>query len=307
MMLEHLIFATVLFPQKSSETNTLLLVESIRSFAGSLSNNPIWVITPKSSQQLSSKIINNLKDLDANLISFAIDQSKLPFFFAATIQAIAFAESIAEKDTRLLAWLDSNTLVLNEPKEFLIPETKSLGFRPVHHTLIGSRYDEPLDSFWTHMYRSCKVPQDRVFPMVTHVDSMKIRPYFNAGILITRPTNRLFQIWHDTFFELYQKPDCKEFYQKDKRYEIFVHQAALSGVILSMFPVKELQELPRTYNYPLHLYSEDISGFRPSTLEELVTVRHEGFYQDSDWFNKIPAGESLKNWMVKQVSKYSSG
>ncbi len=141
--------------------------------------------------------------------------------------------------------------------------------------------------------------------MVTHVDATQIRPYFNAGILITRPTNRLFRIWHDTFYELYRKPACQEFYQEDERYEIFVHQAALSGVILSMFPTEELQELSSTYNYPLHLFSEDVSDTRPSTLEDLVTIRHEGFHRDPDWFNKIPAHEPLKKWIADRLSEHS--
>ncbi|MFX0168283.1 MAG: hypothetical protein ACFE89_02900 [Candidatus Hodarchaeota archaeon] len=304
---EELIFTTVVFPQKSSEINVLLLVESIRSFAGTLAEKPIWVCTPETSQELSKATKDKLHKLDADLISFVIDETKLPFFFADTIQAIAFAESLAERDTGLIAWLDSNTLVLNEPKSFLLEETKSLGYRPVHHTLIGSRYEEPLDPFWTQIYRSCQIPKDRIFPMVTHVDSTQIRPYFNAGILVTRPTNRLCQIWHDTFFELYQKPQCQEFYHQDKRYEIFIHQAVLSGVILSLFPTEELQELPRTYNYPLHLFREDISDTRPSTLEELVTIRHEGFYKDPDWHKKIPAKSTLKKWIAKQLKQKLNG
>lgn len=298
---QQLIFTTVIFPRKSSETNTLLLVESIRAFAGVLSRNPIRIITPDSSKQLSDSTKNRLQELDADIISFALDESKLPFFFAAELQAIAFAELLAERDTALLAWLDSNTLVLNEPKEFLIQDDKSIGYRPVHHTLIGSRYNEPLDPYWTQIYSACQVPQDRIFPMITHVDDTQVRPYFNAGILITRPTNRLFRSWHDTFFEIYHKPECQEFYRQDERYQIFAHQAVLSGVILSMFPEAELQELPPTYNYPLHLISEDVSKTRPSTLEELVTIRHETFYKDPEWLKKIPAKKALKNWISERV------
>ncbi len=302
---EQLIFTTVLFPRKESETNALLLVESIRTFAESLSKNPIWVLTPESSQDLSNSTKTRLEDLDVEIIPFAMDESKLPFFFADTIQAIAFAEALAERDTSLLAWLDSNTLVLNDPKEFLLPEDKSLGFRPVHHTLIGSRYKDPLDPFWTEIYEFYQVPQDRIFPMVTHVDTTQIRPYFNAGILVTRPTNRLFRIWHDTFFELYKKPPFQRFYQQNKRYKVFIHQAALSGVILSMFPMGELHELPKTYNYPLHLFEEDVSNTRPTTIEDLVTVRHEGFYRDQDWLDKIPAQEFLKKWISKKLAANS--
>jgi hypothetical protein len=302
---EQLIFTTIVFPQKRSQLNALLLIESIRNFAGSLAEKPIWVFTPESSQLLAKSTIKGFEECDVKLISFVMDESKLPFFFADTIQAIAFAESMAERDTNLLAWLDSNTLILAEPAEFLIPDSKSLTYRPVHHTLIGSRYTEPLDLFWTHIYEACQVPQDRVFPMVTHVDATQIRPYFNAGCLITRPTNRLFRTWHDTFFELYRNRECRGFYQQDDRYEIFIHQAALSGVILSMFPPEELQELPGTYNYPLHLFQEDVSDNRPSTLEDLVTIRHEGLYQDPDWINSLPAKEPLKKWINQQISKYS--
>ncbi|MFX1509154.1 MAG: hypothetical protein ACFFBR_02505 [Promethearchaeota archaeon] len=306
MKLEQLIFTTIVFPQKESQLNTLLLIESIRNFAGSLAKKPIWVFTPESSQPLEETTIKGFEALDAKLIPFAMDRSKLPFFFADTIQAIAFAESMAERDTTLLAWLDANTIILGEPTEFLIPDSKSLAYRPVHHTLIGSRYTEPLDPFWSHIYKSCQVPQDRVFPMITHVDATQIRPYFNAGCLVTRPTNRLFRIWHDTFFELYKNRECQGFYQQDERYEIFVHQAALSGVILSMFPPEELQALPSTYNYPLHLFKEDVSDNRPSTLEDLITIRHEGFYKDPDWIKSIPAKEPLKQWIEQQVSKHSS-
>jgi hypothetical protein len=171
---QQLIFTTVIFPRKSSETNTLLLVESIRSFAGTLSENPIWIFTPDSPQQVSTVTKNRLQALDTQLISFAPDESKLPFFFASELQAIAFAESMAKTDTALLAWLDSNTLILNE-----------------------------------------QVPEERVFPMKTHVDNTTVRPYFNAGILITRPTNLLFRTWHDTFFGIYrnQKKSSKNFLQ----------------------------------------------------------------------------------------------
>jgi hypothetical protein len=301
MIPEQLIFATVIYPRKDAEIDTLLLVESIRAFAGTLSNQPIWVFTPEFPKQLSSSTKDKLKKLDVNLMRFVLDDSKLPFFFADTIQAIALAELMAERDTTLLAWLDSNTLVLHEPIDFLIPDSKSLGYRPVHHTLIGSRIDEPLDLFWTEVYQSCQVPDDRVFPMLTHVDATQVRPYFNAGILVTRPTNRLFRTWHDTFFELYRKPECQGFYQQDERYEIFIHQAALSGVILSMYPTEELQELPNTYNYPIHLFDEDVSGRRPSTLEDLITIRHEGFYADPEWQKKIPAKDPLKTWIAERV------
>ena len=138
--------------------------------------------------------------------------------------------------------------------------------------------------------------------MMTHIDNEEIRPYFNAGILVARPENNLFQKYHEIFFKVYQEPAFKEFYQKDDRYAVFVHQAILSGAILSTVPTEELEEFPNTYNYPLHLFGEDVTENRPAGMENLVTFRHEGFHNNSDWYEKMPANDSLKNWIVEILS-----
>lgn len=292
-----LIFTSTVFPNKSSETQALLLAESIRAFARSLAQAPIWFLTPDIEKQLSSTFKEKALALSVSFIPFKIDGEILRFPLAGDVIAAASAESKAHNQADLLAWLGSNTIVLEEPKDFLLPDDKTLGFRPVHHTLIGSRYDEPLDPFWTLIYNCCNVPKTRVFPMTTHVDGTRIRPYFNAGLLVTRPERHLLQAWRDTFLRVYQTPSFQKFYQKDKLYSIFVHQAVLSGVILSTLKADEIQELPPTYNYPLHLHEQDITDHRPSSLEELVTFRHEGFYEDPEWINKIPAKDPLKQWI----------
>jgi len=181
----RLAFTSIVFPGKSSETNASLLAESIRAFAGSLSQAPIWILTPEYGKQLSTTIKEKLLALNVILTPFEIDYEILRFPFTGEVIATALAESMACGQTDFLVWLSANTVVLQEPKDFLLQDDKNLGFRPVHHTLVGSRYDEPLDSFWRLIYRYCNVPEDRIFPMMTHVDETRIRPYFNAGLLVT--------------------------------------------------------------------------------------------------------------------------
>ena len=300
---EKLIFASNIFPSKSSETNALLLAESIRTFAGSLSQAPIQFLINENGDQISTAVRDKLHGLNVNLIPFEIDLEVAQFPFTSMAVAAALAESTVCGQTYFLVWLSANTVVLQEPKDFLLRDDKSLGYRPVHHTLIGSRYDEPLDAFWTLIYRYCKVPEDRVFPMMTHVDGTKIRPYFNAGCYVTRPEKHLLQNWRDTFLKVYREPSLQELYQQDERYKVFIHQAVLSGVILSTLATDEIQELPPEYNYPLHLHAEDITDHRPSSLEEVVTFRHEGFYEDPEWIKTMPAKEPLRQWMAERLLK----
>jgi hypothetical protein len=280
---EKMILSSVLFPTPSSETSVLLLVQSLRRFGGRLSQARVWCFVPQVGTRLSAATHNRLLELGVELMPLEIDRELLRFFFAAQITAAARAESMAQGHTELLVWLAANSIILQEPKAFLLPDDKALGYRPVHHTLLGSRYDEPLDPFWTLVYRACHVPEERVFPMTAHVDGVRIRPYFNAGFLITRPQRALFQGWSDTFFRLYKTPDFEAYYQRDERYVIFAHQAILSGVILSALREDEMQELPPSYNYPLHL------------------CRHEGFGDGVEVIDVLPGEASLKQWLADQT------
>jgi hypothetical protein len=298
---KRLVFASIVYPTKSSETNAMLLADSIRTFAGSLSRNPIVYFTPEHREQLSSAAKDRLVSLNVKIIPFKIDLETLQFPLAADVLAAATAESTVYGQTDLLAWLGTNTIVLQEPEAFLLQKEKNLGYRPVHHTLVGSRYDTAIDEFWTLVYHDCKVPQDRIFPMETHIDGTRIRPYFNAGMLITRPHKRLLQTWSNIFFDSYQILPFRKFYEENDLYKIFIHQALLSGVILSKFETDELAELPSTYNYPLHLYTEDVTGHRPSFIEEVVTFRHESFYNDKEWMRKMPAKKQLRQWLADRI------
>ena len=298
---KKLIISSIVYPRRSSATNTLLLVESIRAFAGSLSRSPIWCLTPEYKEPLSKAFMKRLQPLDVTLIPFELDRNVLQFPFTGEAHAASLAESKAVGKADILAWLNPNSVVLQEPRDFLLRDDKILGYRPVHHTLVGSRFDGPLDPFWTLVYRYCGVPGDRVFPMRTHVDDEIIRPYFNAGFLIARPERGLLNAWRDKYLNVYGELPLKKLYRLDNRYRIFVHQAVLSGVIMAALETDEIQELPPMYNYPIHLHGEDVTAHRPSSLEELVTIRHEGFYEDNEWFEKMPAGEPLKRWFAERL------
>ena len=143
---QRLVFASIVDPNRiSSERNALLLVESIRAFAGSLSGAPVWYLTPEHGGQVSDTLRDRLKVLDVTLIPFEMDPEIAAFRFTGEASAAALAESMADRRAECLAWMNTNSLVLREPREFLLPEGKNLAYRPVHHTNIGSRYSENLD------------------------------------------------------------------------------------------------------------------------------------------------------------------
>ena len=242
-----------------------------------------------------------MKELGVEIIPFEIDSEISSFPFTSYAHAASLAELRSKGKFELVAWLAPNTLVLQEPTKFILESGISLGYRPVHHKLLGLNYDEPLDTFWSAVYEVCNVPTQRIFIMKTQIEDLAIRPYFNAGCLVVRPEKFLFKAWRDTFLSVYQEPVFKRLYREDRRYAIFVHQAILSGIILSRLEQDETEELPVEYNYPMNLYHEDITENRPEFIEECVTVRHEGFYQDPEWKRNMPARNELKEWIANII------
>lgn len=298
---DTLAFSSIIYPGQASESNSLLLAESIRDFGGAISSQPIWFFAPRVGTNLSSETESRFEGLDVEIIPFEMDKEVLRFPFTGHAEAAALAESKAMENTRLLAWLAPNTLVLREPSDFLPAHGKQLGYRPVHHKLLGLLYDEPLDSFWELVYNHCEVSESRIFPMKPHVEDEPIKPYFNAGLLIVRPERRLLGTWCNSFLEIYKDPMLFDLYKKDQRYAIFIHQAVLTGVLIASLRRDEMFELPAEYNYPVHLYNEDETKSKPESLENCVTLRHETFHKDPDWAKKLQLSDELKQWISDRL------
>jgi hypothetical protein len=296
--MHNLIFATLGVPGES-ELDSLLLAESLRSFGGALAVNPLWVLVPAQQESLSDDTQVKLAQLDASIISLDLDPDFFKFPFAAKVAAAAAIETQALDQTERLVYMDRDTIVLQEPPEFLISPEISLGYRPVHHQLIGSTWGSALDSFWRLIYQVCDVPEENLFPMLTHTGE-KIRPYFNAGIYIIRPENGLLNQWQEVFLKWYREPHFKAFYQQDQLYTIFIHQAIFTGVLLHHLKPGELLELSPRINYPLHLHDDIPLDQRPATIDELVTVRYEDIFDQPGWEAKFSISQPLKNWLLAQ-------
>ena len=296
--MEKLIFACF---ASGKDFNPVLWAASIRKFAGSLSNSPIWVIIPDSRQNLDHRLEKKLVPLNVEIISCEPDLDIKSFPFANYVRSTAMIESSAENKTEILVCMISDTLVLKEPTSLILEKGINFGYRPVHHTLIGSIYNQPVTPFWELIYDKCKVSKEKMFPMRTHVDHNVLRPYFNAGFLIVRPKFGLLQAWWNLFKEIYEDSDFKAFYDRNELYTIFIHQAVLAGVILSRMKRSEVYELPFEYNYPLHLYPESPDKYKPKNLEELVTVR----YEKTTILEKASFKEPVRTWILQYLETFS--
>ena len=300
--MNDLIFA---FNSNAEDKETSILIESLRTFTGKFSNSPIWLFTHKELDEISEKRRKILDSLNVTIKKIEIDKEILKFPFISHVRSAAQAEEEAKNQTKNLAFLGTNTIFIQEPKEFILKEGINLGYRPVHHTLIGSIFERPIDKFWSLIYQKCNVNEEKVFPMKTHVDGNILRPYINSGYLIVNPKRGFLSDWWKYYQKTYYDPDFKEFYRKNDLYVTFIHQAVLSAVMLTQLNKKEIYELPFNYNYPINLYHESLDEYKPECINDLVTVRYYlDKLIDEDSFNKIPFKDPLKSWLkLRLLSK----
>ncbi len=297
-----LTFAFLISPGKS-ERQALMLARSIRSFAGEFASSPIWGLVPEATAKLDAVIASELAALDVQQLHYPIGEDQRQFPFAAKVYASAAAEFQLAGRTQILVWMDTDSMVINEPFALTLEEGKVLGFRPVDHRLIGSLYEEPIDAFWKLVFECCQVEEARYFPITTSVDQQKIRPYFNAGMLVVRPEGGLLRSWRDNFDQTYQLEALRPFFNANRLYRIFFHQAILAGTILSTLKGQELQELPHLVNYPLHMHAGYPASLRPANINDLITCRYDTALDNADWQNILPILEPLKSWLADQLSQ----
>lgn len=286
-------FATLAIPPAWAQ-ETLLLVESLRTFGGPFADAPVSVWTLPG-RPLPTATAEKLRTQRAELHEFEMDAAARKFPLAVIPFGAAAAEAHHAQKDDILVWLLPDTLILQPPEAFHLPEGKRLGYRPVHHQNVGSPAENPPDTFWKQIYQHCEVPEAHIFPMQTCYRET-VRPYFNAGILAVRPEDGLCQAWLETFRHTYSHPDFTPFYEQVK-FAIFMHQAVLSGVILQKFTPSQLAELPENYNYPLHMHPDYPPAGQAAALEAITTARYESVGELPGFLKTVPVSDSLQKWL----------
>lgn len=281
----------------------LMMVESLRTFGGELRDAPVWVYLPDDQPEIEKS--NKLRSVPAGV---TLRRSSTPpdarrFWFSGKVYSAALAEVDAVGRYQLLAWLDPDVIFVKEPRDFLLPDSISLGYRPVMHKLIGSRYSEPPDEFWTRVYDKLGVGAAAIFPVQTPVDQETIRAYFNAGLVVLRPEMGVLRKWPECFTILYTDSVFVDWCKQDQKKAIFLHQAALAGDILSTLRKADMVELPATYNYAIFLREKYPPSSRPASLDDVVLFRHEFIFSEPDGLEQVKDSSKIYQWVKERLPK----
>ena len=265
------------------ERESLLMVESVRRFAGAMKNTPIYSYQVREGKDVSEPTLAKLESLGVKHQKIVLNTQYPDYPLANKPLLGAYVE--ANLDAEIIVFLDSDLVFFGEPREFYLPEAYDIGIRPEHEKMIGSTgADDPNDDYWQHLYSLAGVEQSDLY-VTTTVDRYKIRAFWNSGVVAVRRKAGIFTAWHKTFEKLVEPGITIN--QANFYYE----QSSLSATITALKP--KVWHFSPGYNYPIHAHNNLITSERKNSLTEIVCV-HDHFYRQREWYRERIWVKTLK-------------
>jgi hypothetical protein len=282
-----------------------LLIESLRAFGGLWSDCPVWVLFPPD-VDLTVESYHDM--INVRLVPLE-DEESFQHDFKFKVWACAHAEAIAGPEVRSLVWFAPENLILNPPTLFDLawPRDNALArasrdrvpgaaFRTVHHRNIGSLAGEPLDDFWKTVYQAIGI-DDAPFTIESFADLQTIRPYFNSHCFAIDPSQGIGRAWWACFEQLARDQAFQSGPCQDQLYQVFLHQAVLSTLVIKKLERTQIRLLPPAYSYPLHMHAQVPAPRQAKTLNDLVCA----VYEEDIPLDEIAIQEPLRTWLNERV------
>ncbi|MBD3286951.1 hypothetical protein GF359_09900 [candidate division WOR-3 bacterium] len=294
------VFVTVVRGVKA-EAEVRLLAESIRAFAGRMSNRPFWVYTQAPERLEKSRFGKP----GVEVIPLGIPEGISKYIFADTASACALAEERAKDKYQSLIWIDTSCLAIGPPLMLDLGQDADAALRPVHIRNVGSPADKPPNGYWQGVFNTVGV-RDVSLTVTSFVDGELIRSYFNTHAFSVNPDKGLMARWAELFQSLVTDKRFQTEHCSDDVHKIFLFQALLSTLLVTSLEAERIRILPPDYSYPYNLHDKVPEERRVKALDELTTFTYEGRSIHPGKVTDIEIGKSLRDWLGKRLNVETS-
>jgi hypothetical protein len=270
------------------EAQALLLFESIRRYSGRFKNCTLYALSPRAGHEISGSARRRLEELGVHYLDTLLNTECPEYGSANRVAAAAHIEETQQHE--VLVILDSDTLFLGEPAEFILATDVDAAVRPVDVKGISTTGPEDsFDSYWRSLCKACGVDYEAIPWSQSFVDRQRIKANYNGGLVIVRSRLGILSRWAELFFRsirqgLYPHPDGPSFRAGAGWVEPAVgklwgsNQAALALALWST--TRRVQELPAIYNYPLHLHHRLAADLTKQVFPQLLHVHYHWLFAE---------------------------
>ena len=295
----------------SLEQKARLLVRSIRRFGGAHADAPIHTFAPRVSRGITEAtravfaehgVIHHDELLNADFDEYGV---------GTKIFAAAHAEETI--DAEFLAFVDTDTVIVSEPRDLELSADVDAAVRPVefhrwnepdddehwrtrHRRVSSSGDGDRADGYWQRMYELCGV-ESRPF-VETSCDRVRIRAYANSGLVAVRRDAGVLRQWKRDFLTLAaagHRPAGGDMHYMD--------QLSLAATLARVW--ERVAILEGRYNYPLVGRPMLAEPLRSARLDELVHVHYNRYFHVDGFLSALePALEPeghVVDWLRRQL------
>lgn len=282
------------------ERQSLVLAQSIRTFAGKLRNAPIYSFQPRAGYAISPFTAGEFARLGVIHRDDVLNERYSDYPLANKPLVAAFAERMLSEE--FLVFVDSDMVFFQEPARLLLDAGIDVAVRPVDIKNVGTdgKSDENQD-YWARLAAEFQIPS--FCWVTTTVDRQQILGYWNSGLVSVRRATGIFTAWKEnieTAFALGMLPP--------KPY--FLDQCVLAAAIHALGVA--VVELPPSYNYPLHLHHRIPEPSRITSFRRITSAHYHGLFEASNWPSTPSRSHPMRwyspraRWLAKQLQHYDT-
>ena len=242
-------------------SQSLLFADALRVWGGELASAPIYAFTsPEDAPDANT--LARLRELDVTHLEPALER---PYKDPPVLNKV-FVSAWAERelDHDVLAFVDSDTVFMGEPRELALDGLLAAA-KPVGNsrTAGSTGPGDPNEPYWQRVYDELGVD---AWPYVTTiVDRARIRAYWNTGLVAAHRSAGLFGEWERALVRLFEAGIVF-------RKPVLMEQVAWAAVIA---PIHDrVMVLPEHYNYPLPKRRFLPPGVRDLELDQIVHAHY---------------------------------
>lgn len=166
------------------EAQTILAVECLRKFGGRFANAPVLAIVPRLGPSLTRETKRRFKALNVQLIQ---EDLKHPYSWYCYMNK-ALSAMLAEKyaSTEQLIWLDSDTLVVDEPSLLWLEPNTDFAICAVDKNVGSTGPGDKNEPYWQELCNYYGINIDQLPWILTETDQQKVRFRLHSGVYAFR-------------------------------------------------------------------------------------------------------------------------
>ncbi|MGI9019992.1 MAG: hypothetical protein ACR2G3_04700 [Solirubrobacterales bacterium] len=274
------------------EAQSLLCVSSLREFGGEHADAPVYAFAPRPGLGPQAATREAMAALDVELVDRPLNASHAEHPTWNKVYVAAWAER--ELDAQRLVFTDSDCAFVAAPSA-LAGGKWAAAAKPVGVARAASLGpgDGRAEEWWRRLYETLGIAAEPY--VTTAVDRVRVRAYWNAGLLAVRREAGIFTAWEGALERLldagcvHAKPELMD-------------QMAWAGAVAERHD--EVWELPDAYNYPLPQRARLPEPARSLELDDLVHLHLHRWAHVEGFLDEVEpplADSKRRRWLAARL------